>query len=150
MRKIKNCAQFFVFSSKVHPWTIFLFCYSFRSSAINFHYISCIFCVMINIDTFLQGEWIVLNSLKISYKTLISIFGFNLNEKAKKIMSIGIKISFVLTLFGTLLMSLYITTNPAYILFDLGTNLFKSGTCFISMFIVCGYSFSKICKDLKR
>ena len=26
----------------------------------------------------------MLNSLKISYKTLISIFGFNLNEKAKK------------------------------------------------------------------
>lgn len=92
----------------------------------------------------------MLNSLKISYKTLISIFSFNLNEKAKKIMSIGIKISFVLTLFGTLLMSLYITTNPSYILFDLGTNLFKSGTWFISMFIVCGYSFSKICKDLKR
>ena len=92
----------------------------------------------------------MLNSLRFSYKTLISIFNFNLNKKAKKIMCIGIKFSFVLALFGTLLMSLYITTNPSYILFDLGTNIFKSATCFISMFIVCGYSFSKICNDLKK
>lgn len=69
---------------------------------------------------------------------------FDFNPKVKAIMNTGIKICFVFTLISVLIMSLYITTNHSYILYNLGVGLFKSSTTFIVIFLICGIAFSKI------
>ena len=71
---------------------------------------------------------------------------FDFNPKVKKIMSTGITVSFIMTLFATFLMSLYISTY-SYILYDLGIALFKTSTTFIAVFFICGIAFSQILKD---
>lgn len=80
---------------------------------------------------------------KISSKIHLLI-GSNFNTKIKNIMSTGIKISFIAILFSTLIMAIYLTTNPSYILFDIGISLFKSFTMFIAMFLIDGIAFNKI------
>lgn len=70
---------------------------------------------------------------------------FDLNPKVKKIMSTGITVSFIMTLFATFLMSLYISTY-SYILYDLGITLFKSFTTFMAIFLICGVAFNRILK----
>ena len=80
-------------------------------------------------------------------KKLLSIVNFNYDKKVKKIMIVGIKSSFILTLFATLIMAIYISYNPSYIVYEVGTSLFKSATMFISMFIIVGTSFNYILKD---
>lgn len=80
-------------------------------------------------------------------KKLLSIVNFNYDKKVKKIMIVGIKSSFILTLFATLIMAIYISYNQSYIVYEIGTSLFKSATMFISMFIIVGTSFNYILKD---
>ena len=80
-------------------------------------------------------------------KKLLSIVNFNYDKKVKKIMIVGIKSSFILTLFATLIMAIYISYNQSYIVYEIGTSLFKSATMFISMFIIVGTSFNCILKD---
>ncbi len=75
------------------------------------------------------------------------IFLFDFNPKVKAIMDTGIKVCFVFTLISVLIMSLYITTNHSYILYDLGIRLFKTSTTFIAIFLICGIAFNKIIKD---
>lgn len=75
------------------------------------------------------------------------IFLFDFNSKVKAIMDTGIKVCFVFTLISVLIMSLYITTNHSYILYDLGIRLFKTSTTFIAIFLICGIAFNKIIKD---
>ena len=74
-------------------------------------------------------------------------FNFQLDSKVKKIMSTGLKVCFVLSLFSTLILSLYITINPSYILYDLGTSLLKSFSMFMSFFFIYGISFNLILKE---
>lgn len=81
------------------------------------------------------------------FNIFFSIFDFKFVPKVKTIMSTGIKISFVLLLFSTLFMAIYITTNPSYILYFLGITLFKTFTMFIVMFLINGIAFNKIVKD---
>lgn len=76
-----------------------------------------------------------------------SVFDFNFIPKVKSIMNAGIRISFILVLFATLLMAIYISTNPSYILYDLGITLFKTFTMFMVMFFINGIAFNKIVKD---
>ena len=80
-------------------------------------------------------------------KKMLSIINFNYDKKVKNIMIVGIKSSFILTLFATLIMAIYISYNPSYIVYEIGTSLFKSATMFISMFIIVGTSFNYILKD---
>lgn len=89
-----------------------------------------------------------MNNIKNSLNQIISVFDFKLNKNIERIMKIGIKLSFILTLFSTLIMSLYITSNPSYIVYDLGTSLFKASTTFITAFIIYAIVFNKILKDI--
>lgn len=82
-----------------------------------------------------------------SINKIKSVFDFNFIPKVKSIMNTGIKISFILVLFATLLMAIYISTNPSYILYDLGITLFKTFTMFMVMFLINGIAFNKIVKD---
>lgn len=74
------------------------------------------------------------------------IFKSNLIPKVKLIMNTGIKISFIFTLFSTFLMSLYISCNHSYILYDLSITLFKAFTMFTVMFFINGIAFNTILK----
>ena len=72
---------------------------------------------------------------------------FDFNNRVKVIMNTGIEVCFVFTLISVFIMSLYITVNPLYILYDLVIALFKTSTTFIAVFFICGIAFSKILKD---
>ena len=72
---------------------------------------------------------------------------FDFNNRVEVIMNTGIEVCFVFTLISVFIMSLYITVNPLYILYDLGIALFKTSTTFIAVFFICGIAFNKILKD---
>ena len=72
----------------------------------------------------------------------------NISANIKNIMSVGIKICFVLTLFATFILSLYITCNPSIILYVIGSNLFKSSTTFMAIFFIFGIAFNTIKGEL--
>lgn len=74
------------------------------------------------------------------------LIDLNFNTKVKNIMDIGITISFIAILFATLIMTMYLTTNPSYILFDIGISIFKSFTMFAVMFFIDGITFNSILK----
>ena len=80
--------------------------------------------------------------IKKYFKTFLSSFKFD--NKVKNIMFTGFKISFVLILFSTLILSIYTTSNTNYLLFDLGISLFKSFSIFLVMFFINGIAFNKI------
>lgn len=80
-------------------------------------------------------------------KKILSIVNFNYDKKVKKLMVSGIKFSFILTLFATLIMAIYISYNNSYIVYEVGTSLFKSGTMFLAMFIIVGTSFNYMIKE---
>ena len=80
--------------------------------------------------------------IKKYFKTFLSSLKFD--NKVKNIMFTGFKISFVLTLFSILILSIYTTSNPNYLLFDLGISLFKSSSIFFVMFFISGIAFNKI------
>ena len=85
-------------------------------------------------------------------KNLHSLFEvFNLNnikEPIKHIMVSGITICFILLLFSTLLLSLYIEFDTPNYLYEVGLILFKTFSLFITFFFVYGVSFNKIANDL--
>ena len=78
---------------------------------------------------------------------IYSLFNSTFDLRVKRIMNTGIKISFIAILFSVLIMSIYITTNQSYILFNVSMSLFKTFTTFISMFLINGIAFNKILKD---
>ena len=80
-------------------------------------------------------------------KKILSIVNFNYDKKVKKLMVSAIKFSFILTLFATLIMAIYISYNNSYIVYEVGTSLFKSGTMFLAMFIIVGTSFNYMIKE---
>lgn len=65
----------------------------------------------------------------------------------KRFMNNGIKISFILLLFSTLLMALYIDFMPSNNLFRLSSLLIKSTSTFIVSFIVFGAGFNRLLKE---
>ena len=86
------------------------------------------------------------------YKYLIEIWSksfINIDKKVKKIMLDGIKFSFIICLFSTLILSLYISSNNTYLLFYLGISLFKSSTTFMVVFFVYGILFNKLLQEKK-
>jgi len=79
---------------------------------------------------------------------LLSLLDFmKIRNPIKNIMKIGIYLSFILALFATLLLSLYIEFNTPVYLYEIGSILLKSATMFIVFFIICGISFNKIQND---
>lgn len=80
-------------------------------------------------------------------KKILSVINFNYDKKVKNLIISGIKFSFILTLFATLIMAIYISYNNSYIVYEVGTSLFKSGTMFLAMFIIVGTSFNYMIKE---
>lgn len=82
-------------------------------------------------------------------KKLPDLFNLaNFKNSILTIMKTGISISFVLLLFSTLLLSLYIEFHSPNYLYELGCSIFKSSTTFIAFIIIYGFSFNKIACDL--
>ncbi len=78
-------------------------------------------------------------------KSVIEVFNLkNIKEPIRNIMITGIRVCFVLLLFATLLLSLYIQINPQDYLYQIGSSLFKAFSMFIVFFFVYGISFNKI------
>ena len=81
------------------------------------------------------------------FKKVFDLFNLKkINPKAKKIMTIGIKFSFVMLLFSTLILAMYIEHNINFI-YLLGTSLFKASSMFIVIFFIDGICFDKILKE---
>ena len=62
-------------------------------------------------------------------------------------MATGLRISFILVLFATLIMSIYLTMNQSYIVYEIGSSLFKSFTMFMAIFFISGVAFNTILKE---
>ena len=80
------------------------------------------------------------------YKFL-SVFDFSFDPKVKNLMATGLRISFILVLFATLIMSIYLTMNQSYIVYEIGSSLFKSFTMFMAIFFISGVAFNTILKE---
>ena len=91
------------------------------------------FFMIVSMYKYLKKSWLKLYS--------------NLNIAVKRIMVNGIKFSFIICLFSTLLLSIYISTNHSYVLYDLGISLFKSSTTFMVVFFIYGIVFNKLIKE---
>lgn len=85
--------------------------------------------------------------LKNFFNKFISVFNFSFEPKVKNLMTAGIRISFILVLFSTLIMSIYLTTNQSYIVYEIGSSLFKSFTMFMAIFFISGVAFNTILKE---
>lgn len=88
--------------------------------------------------------------MNIIFRDILEIFNFkNIREPIKYIMKVGMRTCFILLLFATLLLSLYIQFNHPNYLYEIGSTLFKTFSMFIAFFFVYGIGFNKIVNDLK-
>ena len=81
------------------------------------------------------------------FNKFLSVFDFSFEPKVKSLMATGLRISFILVLFATLIMSIYLTTNQSYIVYEIGSSLFKSFTMFMAIFFISGIAFNTILKE---
>lgn len=65
-----------------------------------------------------------------------------------KIMKIGFKVCFVISLFSVFLLTNYLFSNNIF-LYDLGLTIFKLSTYIFVEFIVCGVVVDKVKKQLE-
>lgn len=80
-------------------------------------------------------------------KTLISKVN-GLDNKIKKIMSIGFKFSFVLCVISVLTLFTYETIYSLPNLFYAGISLLQSSLMFVCAFFICGVGFDTIKKQM--
>lgn len=73
----------------------------------------------------------------------------NMDNSILKLMKSGIKFSFFVSLISiiTLLTYDFVYTSPS--IYYIGISLFKSSLFFMVGFVICGFAFSKIKKELK-
>ena len=81
------------------------------------------------------------------FNKFLSVFDFSFEPKVKNLMATGLRISFILVLFATLIMSIYLTMNQSYIVYEIGSSLFKSFTMFMAIFFISGVAFNTILKE---
>ena len=81
------------------------------------------------------------------FNKFLSVFDFTFESKVKNLMATGLRISFILVLFATLIMSIYLTMNQSYIVYEIGSSLFKSFTMFMAIFFISGIAFNTILKE---
>lgn len=72
---------------------------------------------------------------------------FSFEPKVKSLMTAGLKLSFILVLLSTFIMSIYLTMNRSYIVYNVATSLFKSFTMFMAVFFINGIAFNTILKE---
>ena len=65
-----------------------------------------------------------------------------------KIMKIGFKVCFVISLFSVFLLTNYLLSNNIF-LYDLGLTIFKLCTYIFVEFIICGFVIDKVKKQLE-
>ncbi len=68
--------------------------------------------------------------------------------KIKKIMKSGFYVSFYICLFATLLLAVYALLYTSPNLYYIGLSLLKTGFMFFVYFIICGFAFDTIQKQL--
>lgn len=81
------------------------------------------------------------------FNKFLSVFDFSFEPKVKNLMATGLRISFILVLFATLIMSIYLTMNQSYIVYEICSSLFKSFTMFMAIFFISGVAFNTILKE---
>lgn len=81
------------------------------------------------------------------FNKFLSVFDFSFEQKVKNLMATGLRISFILVLFATLIMSIYLTMNQSYIVYEIGSSIFKSFTMFMAIFFISGIAFNTILKE---
>ena len=81
------------------------------------------------------------------FNKFLSVFDFSFEPKVKNLIATGLRISFILVLFATLIMSIYLTMNQSYIVYEIGSSLFKSFTIFMAIFFISGIAFNTILKE---
>ena len=74
----------------------------------------------------------------------------NMDAKIISIIKAGIKFSFGISIIASLILLTYELLYTTPITYYIGISLFKASLFFISFFIICGCSFSKIKLDLKN
>ena len=72
----------------------------------------------------------------------------NLDKKVKKLMDIGIKSSFVLCVISTLFLFTYQKIYSTPNLYYIGLSLLQTSLMFVCTFILCGFGFDTIKKEL--
>ena len=85
--------------------------------------------------------------IKIFLIKFFTFVDFSFEPKVKSIMVAGLKFSFILVLLSTFIMSIYLTMNHSYIVYNVGTSLFKSFTMFMAVFFINGIAFNTILKE---
>ncbi len=85
--------------------------------------------------------------IKIFLIKFFTFVDFSFEQKVKSIMVAGLKFSFILVLLSTFIMSIYLTMNHSYIVYNVGTSLFKSFTMFMAVFFINGIAFNTILKE---
>lgn len=68
----------------------------------------------------------------------------NLDNKIKKIMKVGLILSFLIAITATVILSIYILVNSAVILYYIGIYTFKLSVIIGIGFIICGYAVDRI------
>ncbi len=81
-----------------------------------------------------------MNQLLIEFKEM--------NSSILKLMKSGLKFSFVFNIFSTLILLTYDFGFAYPILYNTGISLFKTSLFFMVGFIICGFAFNKIYKEL--
>ena len=81
------------------------------------------------------------------FNKFLSVFDFSFEPKVKNLMATGLRISFILVLFATLIMSIYLTMNQCCRVYEIGSSLFKSFTMFMAIFFISGIAFNTILKE---
>ena len=74
----------------------------------------------------------------------------SMDAKVVTIIKSGIKFSFGISIIASLILLTYELLYTTPITYYIGISLFKASLFFISFFIICGCSFSKIKLDLKN
>ena len=87
------------------------------------------------------------HTFKMFLRKILCIADITIDTKVQKIMKFGIKFNFVLTLISTLILSIYITSNPTSDIYTIGSLLLKSSTMFIVIFIIFGICFNQLLKE---
>lgn len=73
---------------------------------------------------------------------------FNLDKTDLKIMKIGIKICFGISLVAILILSFYLFTVHSFFLYELGLTILKLSSYFLVEFIICGIVADMVKKQL--
>ncbi len=72
----------------------------------------------------------------------------NIDLKIRKIMQNGLRFSLVVALFGTLILSCYISSLHSAIIYYIGIEIIHLSISFFASFVAVGFAIDKIKKDL--